>query len=138
MVWAAKIFGEQNLGSNFCEKKYGEQKRLAANFWKEIFGEQILLDKNFGSKIGNKFFLKDIFLGGFFFFFLGGGGGGMFWMSRLFWGETFASKIFWRIFASKMSFGGRKEYWVAKMFWRGKIWGAKISESNFLSLMVSP
>ena len=30
-----------------------------------------------------------------------------------------------------MSFGGRKEYWVAKMFRRGKIWRAKILRVNF-------
>ena len=62
----------------------------------------------------------------------------MFWRSRFFWGGNFASKIFGRFFASKMSFGGRKEYWVANLFWRGKILGEKNFESKFLSLIVSP
>ena len=40
---------------------------------------------------------------------------------RTFWG---ASKFFGGIFASKMSFGGRKNYWVKKISWRGNIRGA--------------
>ena len=62
----------------------------------------------------------------------------MFWRGRFFWGGNFASKIFGEFLASKMSFGERKEYWETKMFWKGKIWGAKIFESKLFSLMVSP
>ena len=39
---------------------------MAANFWEEIFGEQIILNENLGGKIGNRFFLKQVFLGGNF------------------------------------------------------------------------
>ena len=36
----------------------------------------------------------------------------------MFWEGNFASKIFGEFLANKMSFGKRKEYWEAKMFWR--------------------
>ena len=46
---------------------------FGSKFWEEIFGEQILLNENFflggggrGGKMGNNFFLKQIFLRGNF------------------------------------------------------------------------
>ena len=61
--------------------------------------------------MGNTFFfLKEFFLGGNF--------GEHVLEERFFWGGNFASKIFGEFFTSKKSFGGRKEYWEAKMFWR--------------------
>ena len=75
---------------------------MAANFWEEKFGEQILLDEYLWSKMGNKYILKEFSLEAI----LG------------------SQHIFGGIFASKMSFGGRKKYWVTKIVWRGKIWGA--------------
>ena len=106
--------------------------------WRKKIGEQILLDENFESKMGNKFFLKQIFLRGNF--------GAHFLEEQSLLGRKFCQQngfgvfffFFFFFFARKISFGGRKEYWVAKMFWRGKIWGAKNFESRFSSLMVSP
>ena len=46
---------------------------FGSNFWEEIFGEQILLNEFFfffwggrGGKMGNNFFLKQLFLSGNF------------------------------------------------------------------------
>ena len=61
--------------------------------------------------MGDKFFLKEIFLGGNF--------GEHVLEEQILLGRKFCQQNFWRIFfASKKSFGGRKEYWEAKMFWR--------------------
>ena len=58
MVWAAKIFGEQNLGSNFFVRSDMESK----NVWQLIFGRKYLGSKFLGSKFSGMIF------------FLGGGG----------------------------------------------------------------
>ena len=59
--------------------------------------------------MGTKFFLKEIFLGGNF--------GEHVLEEQILLGRKFCQPNFWRIFASKKSLGGRKEYWEAKMFW---------------------
>ena len=72
--------------------------------------------------MGNKFFLKEIFLGGNF--------GEHVLEEQILLGGEFCQQNFGEFFASKKSFGGRKEYWEAKCF-GGKIWGAKKLRANF-------
>ena len=87
------------------------------NVWQQILGRKNLGSKFFRMKIrGAKWgtnFLKEIFLGGNF--------GEHVLEEQILLGRKFcklASKIFGEFFASKKSFGGRKEYWEAKLFWR--------------------
>ena len=85
------------------------------NVWQQILGRKKLGSKFFwmkirGAKWGTNFFCKKFSWEEIL--------GSIFWRSRFFLGGNFASKIFGEFFASKKSFGGRKEYWEAKMFWR--------------------
>ena len=73
--------------------------------------------------MGNKFFLKEIFLGGNF--------GEHVMEEQILLGRKFSSKIFGDFFASKKSFGGRKEYWEAKMIWRKDMGSKKKLRANF-------
>ena len=66
----------------------------------------------------NKFFLKEIFLGGNF--------GEHVLEEQIILGRKFCQQNFGEFFANKKSFGGRKEYWEAKMFWRKDMGSKKI------------
>ena len=82
---------------------------MAANSWEKNLGSKFFWMKIRGAKWGTNF-LKGIFLGGNF--------GEHVFEEQILWGRNFASKIFGEFLASKMSFGEKKEYWEAKMFWR--------------------
>ena len=73
--------------------------------------------------MGNKFFLKEIFLGGNF-------GEHVFSRSRFFWGGNFASKVFENFLRAKSHSGEEKNTGKQKCF-GGKIWGAKNLRANF-------
>ena len=84
------------------------------NVWQQILGGKNLGSKFFwmkirGAKWGTNFFERH-FLG------------------RKFWKACFggADSFGEEFFASKKSFGGRKEYWEAKMFWRKDMGSKKI------------
>ena len=61
----------------------------------------------------------------------------MFWRSRFFKRENFASKIFENFLRVKSHSGEEKNTGKQKCF-GGKIWGAKNFESKFLPLIFSP
>ena len=85
------------------------------NVWQQILGRKNLGSKFFwmkirGAKWGTHFFERN-FLGRKFW-------GACFGGADSFGEEILPAKFLENFFASKKSFGGRQEYWEAKMFWR--------------------